>query len=182
MADKIQPASRVTGIFPSLDSKIASNAMASLLNAGFPKQNLSVLGADTDEFRGLTAELSKRHPDTILLLGAALGATLGAIFGWYAFELMPAARYFLSISGLMAAFTGAVAGAYVGMLCGTVLRFDTAQYESNVVSKTKKKGFLISVFVKDTAARINAENILDKCSAEEILVAQAYEEQSRSAA
>ncbi len=177
MAAKSSSASRIiTGIFSH--SQTAAEALATLINSGFEERTLSVIGADCDQVGAISAHLQRTKPDLALIMGSIFGAIFGAICGWLSIEYIPATKYFSSVLPLMAAFVGAAAGAFLGLL---IDRMPEPFAPSEAVATKPflvKRGILVSVFVKDTASRFKAESVLQKCGAEEILVVRTEEEAS----
>lgn len=177
MATKGPSATRiVTGIFSN--NKAAADAIGTLVTSGFEERALSVIGADTEQFGAINAQLKKNKPDLSLIFGSLFGAIFGAICGWLAVEYIPAARYFTSAIPLMSSLTGAAAGAYLGMVIGNM---STDEEPSDVASgeaTSVKRGILVSAFVRDSASRFKAENVFAKCGAEKILVVRTEEEAS----
>jgi hypothetical protein len=171
----------VTGIFS--ETRCAGGAITSLVNAGFDRRSLSILGSELEEFRGLTAQLEKSgESDLNLLYCSLIGAFLGAICGWYGASLVPASEFFLPFVPKLAALGGGIAGALLALAAAQLTHLDTPDLEPPTRSKTIRKGLLVSVFVRDSTSRYRAEYLLEKCGAEEIFVVQPQEETSASTA
>lgn len=167
----------VTGVFS--DSKHAADAITMLLNAGFDKKKLSVIGTEGDELRKIIDPILKSCPDHLLIICALFGAIIGAFCGWYSIAVMPGAQLFLSSMPLMACLSGSAAGAYIGLFVGGILNSDPPPAPTTVRNVTfPKRDILVSVSVLGNLPRYNAESILKESGAEEVLVAQMQDEQS----
>lgn len=161
----------VTGVF--FNGTYAEDGLRRLLHAGFAKENLSVIGGDTDDMRQVCYPLIRSGPDMYLIYASVVGALLGAISAWIAMTFIPGLEHFLSVVPLLAMIAGAVAGACVGFLTGSFIHFDTPTYESTVLVSDKLSGsVLVSVRVNSLPERYKAEAIMEETGAAEVLVEQ----------
>lgn len=166
----------VTGVF--FNSTYAEEGIKRLLNSGFNKENLSVIGGDTDDIRQISYPLINTGPDMFLIYCSVAGAILGAISTWIAMSFMPGLEFFLGVVPLLASIAGAAAGSYIGFLLGEFLHFDEPNYATRVEVTDKLTGsVLISVRVNSVAERYKAEAILEEAGAAEVLVEQPHGEE-----
>lgn len=166
----------VSGVFSN--GKNAANAIGLLLNAGFERKKISVIGPQSDEFREIIAAIIDSCSDQLLIYCAIIGAIIGAFCGWYAIAEMSAVKSAISSMPLLAALTGAAAGAYMGLFAGGLLGTDVIVTPSTVREQAHKKELLVSVTVIGNIARYNAESVLRDSGAEEVLVAHFIDEHS----
>ncbi len=177
MADKGLVACRVvSGVFSN--GKNAANAIGLLLNAGFERRKISVIGPQSDEFRKIIAAIIDSCTDQLLIYCAIIGAIIGAFCGWYAIAEMSGVKSLISSMPLLAALTGAAAGAYMGLFAGGLLSTEVPTTPSTVREQVNKKELLVSVTVIGNIARYNAESVLRDSGAEEVIVAYFIDEHS----
>jgi hypothetical protein len=152
----------VTAIF--VDPQQAMNAQRRLADAGFPKDALALVGADTPhshEFVGQeTADIARG-----IFYGAAVGGVGAAIAGW-ALSL-PSVGVLPIHSGvvvLIAAILGSIAGAFIGVLVGSATGHQVQQEYETLLAQG---GMLLAVNTNRSHAPV-ARELLAKCGGKSI--------------
>ena len=137
----------VTGSFA--DGDHAKQAIEALRTRNFDAKDISVVGRDSDEFRGVTAPLLSKYPDRFAVVGTILGIFIGVTAGFYALSQQPSLTHFMAMGPLMAAISGGAAGGLIGCILGAVVNFDNVPFEAYVYGiATTSPNVLISVKVK----------------------------------
>lgn len=166
----------VTGVY--FNNAYAEEAVKRLLSAGFQRENLMVLGGDTENMRQISYPLLSGRPDMFVIWASVAGAVIGAISTWIAVMYIPGFEFFLSIVPLLAMIAGAAAGSYIGFLTGAVMHFDTPSYAAQVQTTEQLSGsVLISTRVNSVQERYKAEAIMEEAGAVEVLVEQPHGEE-----
>lgn len=166
----------VTGVY--FNNAYAEEAVKRLLSAGFQRENLMVIGGDTEDMRQISYPLLSGRPDMFLIRASIAGAVIGAISAWIAVMYIPGFEFFLSVVPLLAMVAGAAAGSYVGFLTGTIMHFDKPSYDAQVQTTEQLTGsVLISTRVSSVHDRYKAEAIMEEAGAVEVLVEQPHGEE-----
>ncbi len=162
MSDRI-----VTGVFQSHED--ADRAIKTLLGARFKKQDISVVGTDSDEFRTITARLESRAPDRYATICGVLGAFIGGLTWLFAMYAVPGAGTASVAGPVLALISGAVMGTLLGLIAGAVIHFDTPEYAGRVIEGELDTGkVLVAVHTRERDERYRAENIMEEANAIEV--------------
>ena len=166
MADK---QTSVFGIYPSAQQ--AENAAASLVQAGFRSDDISVLVPDRNSSRELGTEKATKAPEgaaTGVGAGGAIGGTLGLLAGIGALAI-PGLGPFIAAGPIVGALAGLGAGGAVGGFVGALVGMGIPEYEAKrYEGRVKDGGVLLSVHTA-TSERVNvAKQILERTGAKDI--------------
>ena len=155
---------------------VASSAQAERLvdelsNAGFSRNDISVLFPDKSGTRDFAHEKNTKAPEgavTGASAGGVVGGTIGVLAGIGALAI-PGLGPFIAAGPIMAALSGAAAGAAVGGITGALVglgipELEAKQYEGKVVGGS----ILVSVHVDDSAERGRAKKIFETGGATDI--------------
>jgi hypothetical protein len=157
----------ITGIFPSRHS--AERAVDDLLDAGFSRDDVSLLMSSTTQGREFTVTEASKAPE-----GAATGATVGGVLGAIAAGLVVAGVLVIPGVNLVAAgpvlatLAGVGAGAAAGGLTGALVGLGIPEHEAKFYrEEIEKGGILVGVFAHHDREDA-AKNILDHAGASKI--------------
>jgi len=166
MADK---KTSVFGIYPS--SQQAESAAASLVQAGFRSDDISVLLPDRESSRELGTEKATKAPEgatTGVAAGGALGGTLGLLAGIGALAI-PGLGPFIAAGPIVGALAGLGAGGAVGGFVGALVGMGIPEYEAKrYEGRVTKGGILLSVHSDNSDWTRRAKDILERTGAEDI--------------
>lgn len=114
----------VAGVFDS--RKEADAAVLKLLDAGFKKEDLSMIISDHAHHAIFSAPTDDESTRTIEggVIGALIGGTLGALIGGFTLVgliIIPGSGGLLAVGPLVTALSGAGAGAAAGGLSGALI-------------------------------------------------------------
>lgn len=151
----------VTGIFKNRAS--AEAAVEQLLNAGFSRDDISVLMSDATRGREFVVAAASKAPE-----GASAGAAIGGVFGALAAGLV--AVGVISVPGLglvaagpiVAALAGAGAGGATGGAIGALVGAGFPEHEAVMYSQELSSGgILLGVYAHDDRADV-AESVIEQ--------------------
>ena len=157
----------VTGIFHSRAA--SEEAVEDLVDAGFSRDDISVLMSETTRGREFALAPATKAPE-----GAVTGATLGGVLGAIAAGL--AAVGILVIPGVnlvaagpvLAALAGLGAGAAAGGIAGALTGLGIPEHEARFYKEEiERGGILVGVYTHDDRTR-DARRILDDAGAEKV--------------
>src|SRR3984893_9377174 len=175
----------VFGIYKSADQ--AERAVDSLISAGFPNANISVLLPDTRSTKEFAHEKATKAPEgtvTGATAGGVIGGSLGVLAGIGALAI-PGVGPLIAAGPIMAGLAGLGVGGAVGGLVGALVGMGIPEYEAKrFEGRVKDGGTLLSVHC-DTSAQISrAKDLLKSSGAEDIASSgeSASAEPARSAA
>jgi uncharacterized membrane protein len=149
----------------------ASNIVNQLKEAGFSKDDVSVLLPDRAGSRDFAHEQHTKAPE-----GAAAGAVtagvMAGVLGWLAgigSLAIPGVGPLIAAGPIMAALSGAAAGAAIGGITGALVGMGIPEYEAKQYEgKVKNGNILISVHTEDGKQRKIAKEIFDRAHASDI--------------
>jgi hypothetical protein len=150
----------VTGLFENRAT--AEAAVEQLLDAGFSREDISVLMSDATRGREFGVAASTKAPEGATA-GAAIGGTLGAIAaGLVAAGIVAIPVLGLAAAGpIIAALAGAGAGGAAGGVVGALVGAGIPEHEATMFSEELKAGsILLGVYTHDDRAK-RAHEILE---------------------
>lgn len=157
----------ITGIFHSRAA--AEEAVEQLVDAGFARDDISVLMSETTRGREFAVTPATKAPE-----GAATGATVGGVLGAVAAGLVAAG--ILVIPGVnlvaagpvLAALAGLGAGAAAGGLAGSLVGLGIPEHEAKFYKEEiERGGILVGVYAHDDRGK-EVRRILDDAGAEKV--------------
>ena len=159
----------VFGIYRN--SSEAERAVDSLVSAGFPNGNISVLLPDKQGSKEFAHEKNTKAPEgttTGAVSGGAVGGTLGLLAGIGTLAI-PGAGPFIAAGPIMGALAGVGVGGAVGGLVGALVGMGIPEYEAKrYEGRIKDGGVLLSVHC-DTSDEIKrAKEILEQTGAQDV--------------
>ena len=166
MADKH---TAVFGIYPS--STHAEQAVDTLIAAGFPSDDISVLLPDNQSTKDFAHEKETKAPEgttTGVTTGGVIGGTLGVLAGIGALAI-PGLGPFIAAGPIMGGLAGLGVGGAVGGLIGALVGMGIPEYEAKrYEGRIKNGGVLLSVHC-DTSSEISrAKELLSQTGADDI--------------
>ena len=154
----------VTGVF---DSRMqAHEALSQLLNAGFSKDDISLLVSDKGRDKLFSDSASSDDKSGKIAKGGATGAALGGVLGAIVAGLTAVGSITVPGAGLLvagpivAALSGAGAGATVGGLSGALINAGFATEEANRYENEIKAGKAVLVVHAPDDKAMEARSIL----------------------
>jgi hypothetical protein len=159
----------VFGIYSS--TAHAETAVDTLVQAGFPSSNISVLLQDYRGTREFAHEKETKAPEgtaTGVTAGGVIGGTLGVLAGIGALAI-PGVGPFIAAGPIMGGLAGLGVGGAVGGVIGALVGLGIPEYEAKrYEGRLKKGGVLLSVHC-DTSEQISrAKDLLKGTGAEDI--------------
>lgn len=156
----------VIGVFD--DYADAAMALEDLKVAGFSSEKISLIGPDADEMRPVTSQVVKGAQNSALGHFTVGGAIAGFLVG-LATVAIPGTGALVVAGPLMAAFSGAAVGSYLGIVAGALVHFDIPEYEAQVYEAELTAGkVLIAVHADEQDERFRAEQVMDRNGAIEV--------------
>ena len=153
------------------DRQQAETVVDRLKNAGFYKDDISMLFADTSGTKDFAIEHETKAPEGATT-GGSTGFVAGGVLGWLAgigALAIPGLGPFIAAGPIMAALSGAAVGAAVGGLVGALVGMGIPEFEARRYdSKIKEGKILVSVHTEDSGGIDRATGILKECNAEDI--------------
>jgi hypothetical protein len=159
----------VFGIYPTAER--AESAVATLIGAGFPSSDISVLLPDTQSTKEFAHVKETKAPEGTTVgatTGGVVGGTLGVLAGIGALAI-PGLGPFIAAGPIMAGLAGLGVGGAVGGLVGALVGMGIPEYEAKrYEGRVKNGGTLLSIHC-DTADQVKrAREILNSSGAEDI--------------
>src|SRR5712671_230528 len=146
--------SAVFGIYSSTEH--AERAVETIMSAGFPSTNISVLLPDTGSTREFAHKKDTKAPEGTTAgatAGGVIGGTLGVLAGVGALAI-PGVGPFIAAGPIMAGLAGLGIGGAVGGLVGALVGMGIPEYEAKrYEGHVKDGGTLLSVHC-DTSDQI----------------------------
>jgi hypothetical protein len=162
-----------TGVFGIYSTRVAvENATDSLIRAGFPAADISVLLPESlGGPRDMGTEKATKAPECAaagVTTGAAIGGTLGVLAG-IGLLAIPGLGPFIAAGPIMAGLAGLGVGGAVGGVTGALIGMGIPEFEAKrYEGRLQKGGILLSVHC-DTSDEINrAKEVLKATGAEDI--------------
>jgi hypothetical protein len=159
----------VFGIYSS--GEHAERAVDTLIAAGFPSENISVLLPDTRSTKEFAHVKETKAPEGTAAgatTGGVIGGTLGVLAGVGALAI-PGVGPFIAAGPIMAGLAGLGVGGAVGGLVGALVGMGIPEYEAKrYEGQVKNGGTLLSVHC-DTSAQVSrAKELLKSTGAEDV--------------
>jgi hypothetical protein len=159
----------VFGIYSS--GEHAERAVDTLIAAGFPSPDISVLLPDTRSTKEFAHVKETKAPEGTaagVTTGGVIGGTLGVLAGIGALAI-PGVGPFIAAGPIMAGLAGLGVGGAVGGLVGALVGMGIPEYEAKrYEGRVKNGGTLLSVHC-DTSAQVGrAKDLLKSSGAEDI--------------
>ena len=159
----------VFGIYMSVAQ--AERAVDTLVQAGFPSADVSVLLADQRGTKDFAHEKDTKAPEgatTGVATGGVIGGTLGLLAGIGALAI-PGVGPFIAAGPIMGGLAGLGVGGAVGGLIGALVGMGIPEYEAKrYEGRLKNGGVLLSVHC-DTSEEIDsAKQILKATGADDV--------------
>jgi hypothetical protein len=161
------------GVFGIYSTRVAlENATDSLVSAGFPASDISVLLPETlGGPKDMGTEKATKAPEGAaagVTAGGVIGGTLGLLAG-VGLLAIPGLGPFIAAGPIMAGLAGLGVGGAVGGVTGALIGMGIPEFEAKrYEGRLKKGGILLSVHC-DTAEEINrAKDVLKTTGAEDI--------------
>ena len=161
------------GVFGIYSTRIAvENAMDSLMRAGFPASDISVLLPESlGGPKDMGTEKTTKAPEGTAVgvtTGGVIGGTLGLLAG-VGLLAIPGLGPFIAAGPIMAGLAGLGVGGAVGGVTGALIGLGIPEFEANrYEGRLQKGGILLSVHC-DTAGEITrAEEVLKASGAEDV--------------
>jgi hypothetical protein len=159
----------VFGIYPTIDQ--AEQGVDTLIAAGFPSSDISVLLPDTLSTREFAHEKETKAPEgatTGVTAGGVIGGTIGVLAGVGALAI-PGLGPFIAAGPIMAGLAGLGVGGAVGGVVGALIGMGIPEYEAKrYEGHVKSGGNLLSVHC-DTSDQVKrAKDLLKSSGARDI--------------
>jgi hypothetical protein len=145
----------------------AESALAELENAGFSRDNISLLMNEQSRGKYFGIDDASKAPE-----GIATGGVVGGIIGAVAAGLVAIGSVAVPGAGLLAAgpvvaaFTGGGAGALTGGLVGGLIGLGIPEHEAKLYESNVKSGSILIAVTAHTSAEADlAEAILKRSNA-----------------
>jgi hypothetical protein len=172
----------VFGIYTS--GEHAERAVDSIIAAGFPSSDISVLLPDSRSTREFAHEKDTKAPEGTAAgatTGGVIGGTLGVLAGVGALAI-PGVGPFIAAGPIMAGLAGLGVGGVVGGLVGALVGMGIPEYEAKrYEGRVKGGGTLLSVHCDTSEEVSRAKDLLKATGAEDIASSgESAGDQSRS--
>ena len=160
-------------VFGIYSTRIAvENATDSLVKAGFPTSDISVLLPESlGGPKEMGTEKATKAPEGAaagVTTGGVIGGTLGLLAG-VGLLAIPGLGPFIAAGPIMAALAGAGVGGAVGGLTGALVGMGIPEYEAKrYEGRVKDGGILLSVHSDDSQWTKRAKEILERTGAEDV--------------
>jgi len=162
-----------TGVFGIYSTRVAvENATDSLIRAGFPAADISVLLPESlGGPKDMGTEKATKAPEGAaagVTTGAAIGGTLGVLAG-VGLLAIPGLGPFIAAGPIMAGLAGLGVGGAVGGVTGALIGMGIPEFEAKrYEGRLQKGGILLSVHC-DTSEEIKrAKEVLTTTGAEDV--------------
>src|SRR6202051_4666660 len=168
-----QMSAKKTGVFGIYSTRVAvENATDSLIRAGFPAADISVLLPESlGGPKDMGTEKATKAPEGTaagVTTGGVIGGTLGVLAG-VGLLAIPGLGPFIAAGPIMAGLAGLGVGGAVGGVTGALIGMGIPEFEAKrYEGRLQKGGILLSVHC-DTAEEIKrAKDVLERTGAEDI--------------
>jgi hypothetical protein len=159
----------VFGIFKS--SAEAERAVDTLISAGYPSADISVLLPDTESTREFAHAKDTKAPEGTTVgvtTGGVIGGTLGVLAGIGVLAI-PGIGPFIAAGPIMAGLAGLGLGGAVGGLVGALVGMGIPEYEAKrYEGRVRGGGTLLSVHCDSDQQITRAKDLLKGVGAEDI--------------
>lgn len=162
MASKV-----VIGIFDSYAN--ASDALEGLKNSGFAIDQMSLLGTDSDEMRGVVSHVVDTEKPDKLIGNLSIAGAIGGLLIGLASVAIPGTGALVLAGPLLGAVSGAAAGGALGAIAGALAHFDVPETEAKIYQTHLTAGkVLVAVHVDNPEERSKAQDVFDQFGANEV--------------
>ena len=159
----------VFGIYPT--AELADRAVDTLIAAGFPNTDISVLMPDTRSTRDFAHEKETKAPEGTTVgvtTGGVVGGALGVLVGIGALAI-PGLGPLVAAGPIMSGLAGLGVGGAVGGLLGALVGMGIPEYEAKrYEGRVKNGGILLSVHCDTSEAVSRAKHTLQGTGAEDV--------------
>lgn len=159
----------VFGIYSS--SEHAERAVDSIIAAGFPSTDISVLLPDSRSTKEFAHHKDTKAPEGTtagVTAGGAIGGTIGLLAGVGALAI-PGLGPFIAAGPIMAGLAGLGVGGAIGGLVGALIGMGIPEYEAKrYEGRVKGGGTLLSVHCETSDQVSRAKELLKSTGAEDI--------------
>jgi hypothetical protein len=149
----------------------AERAVDTLIAAGFPNADISVLMPDSRTTRDFAHEKDTKAPEGTTVgvtTGGVVGGTLGVLVGIGALAI-PGLGPLVAAGPIMGGLAGLGAGGAVGGLVGALVGMGIPEYEAKrYEGRVKNGGVLLSVHCNSSEAVRRAKHTLEGTGAEDV--------------
>ncbi len=157
------------GIYASRE--MAEGAVDRLINAGFRREDISVLLQDNVGTKDFAHEKHTKAPEgatTGVVAGGLIGGTIGLLAGIGVLAI-PGLGPLIAAGPIIAALTGVGSGGVVGGMIGALVGMGIPEYEAKrYEGRIKEGGILLSVHCDDADWVTKAKQVLRDTGAEDI--------------
>jgi hypothetical protein len=166
-------ASKKVGVFGIYSTRTAvENATESLINAGFPSSDISVLLPESlGGKKEMGTEKATKAPEgttTGAATGGVIGGTLGVLAG-VGLLAIPGLGPFIAAGPIMAGLAGLGVGGAVGGLTGGLIGMGIPEFEAKrYEGRLQKGGILVSVHCDTKEEITRAKEVLKTTGAEDV--------------
>jgi len=165
--------SKKVGVFGIYSTRVAvENATDSLMKAGFPASDISVLLPESlGPAKDMGTEKATKSPEGTAVgvaTGGVIGGTLGLLAG-VGLLAIPGLGPFIAAGPIMAGLAGLGVGGAVGGVTGALIGLGIPEFEAKrYEGRLKKGGILLSVHC-DTAEEIKeAKEVVERTGGEDV--------------
>lgn len=157
------------GIYASRE--MAEGAVDRLINAGFRREDISVLLQDNVGTKDFAHEKHTKAPEgttTGVVAGGLIGGTIGLLAGIGVLAI-PGLGPLIAAGPIIAALTGVGSGGVVGGIIGALVGMGIPEYEAKrYEGRIKEGGILLSVHCDNSDWVSKAKQVLKDTGAEDI--------------
>src|ERR1700680_430124 len=168
-----QMSAKTTGVFGIYSTRVAvENATDSLIRAGFPAADISVLMPETlGGAKHMGTEKATKAPEGTaagVTAGGVIGGTLGVLAGIGVLAI-PGLGPFIAAGPIMAGLAGLGVGGAVGGLTGALIGMGIPEFEAKRYEGRLKTGGILLLVHCDTSEEIKrAKEVLKATGAEDV--------------
>src|SRR6204780_3521176 len=161
------------GVFGIYASRLAvENATESLITAGFPALDISVLMPETlGGAKYMGTERATKAPEGTaagVATGGVIGGTLGVLLG-VGLLAIPGLGPFIAAGPIMAGLAGLGVGGAVGGFTGALIGMGIPEFEAKrYEGRLQKGGILLSVHCDTSGEILRAKEVLSATGAEDV--------------
>jgi hypothetical protein len=159
----------VFGIFR--DRSHVDAGVSALIETGFPREDISVLLAETAGTKDFAHEKHSKAPEGATAgaaTGAVIGGTLGLLAGVGALAI-PGLGVFFAAGPIVGALAGVGSGGVAGGIVGSIVGLGIPEFEAKrYAGVVKNGGILLSVHCHDGEWAARAKEVLEDAGAQSI--------------
>ena len=159
----------VFGIFR--DRSHVEAGVSALIEAGFPREDISVLWSETQGTKDFAHEKHTKAPEGATAgagAGAVIGGTLGLLAGIGALAI-PGLGVFVAAGPIVGALAGIGSGGVAGGIVGAAIGLGIPEFEAKrYAGMVKDGGILLSVHCPDGDWAARAKDVLEDSGARDV--------------